>query len=114
MGQLATPPTPDAPDAPPAPISGPRIRAEGWRQYIDSHPELALQGLPIFTQVDVDCSQRKVLYVRADPSACAAVQPRLTPAQIQQQRDYRQITRPAGVAQWMNDANVDAVVYRGC
>jgi len=37
----------------------------------------------------------------------------LTPAQIQQQRDYRQITRPAGVAQWMNDANVDAVVYPG-
>ena len=113
MGQLATPPTPDAPPAPPAPVSGPRIRAEGWRQYIDSHPELALQGLPIFTEVDVDCSQRKVLYVRADPSACAAVEPRMTPAEIQQQRDYRQITRPAGVAQWMNDANVDAVVYPG-
>lgn len=113
MGQLATPPTPDAPPAPPQPIPAPRIRAEGWRQYIDSHPELATQGLPIVTEVDVDCSQRKVLYVRADPTACAPVEPRLTPAEIQMQRDYRQITRPAGVAQWMNDANVDAVVYPG-
>ncbi len=113
MGQLATPPTPDAPPAPPAPITGTRIRAEGWRQYIDSHPELALQGFSIFTEVDVDCSQRKVLYVRADPTTCAAVEGRLTAAEIQQQRDYRQITRPAGVAQWMDDAGVDAVVYPG-
>ncbi len=113
MGQLATPPTPDAPPAPPQPIPADRIRAEGWRQYIDSHRELNQQGFQIFTEVDVDCSQRKVLYVRADPSTCAAVLPRLTPAEIQQHRDYRQITRPAGVKQWMDEANVDAVVYPG-
>jgi amidase len=113
MGQLATPPTPDAPPAPPQPIPATRIRAEGWRQYIDSHPELHEQGFPIFTEVDVDCSQKKVLYVRADPSTCAPVEPRLTPDEIQQHRDYRQITRPAGVMQWMDDADVDAVVYPG-
>ena len=45
MGQLATPPTPDAPPAPPQPIPGARITAEGWRQYIDKHPELVAQGL---------------------------------------------------------------------
>jgi amidase len=113
MGQLATPPTPDAPPAPPQPIPANRIRAEGWRQYIDSHPELHEQDFPIFTEVDVDCSQKKVLYVRADPSTCAPVEPRLTPDEIQQHRDYRQITRPAGVMQWMDDADVDAVVYPG-
>jgi amidase len=113
MGQLATPPTPDVPPSPPQAIPATRIRAEGWRQYIDSHPELQAQGFPIFTEVDVDCSQKKVLYVKADPTACAAVEPRLTPAEIQQHRDYRQITRPLGVKQWMDDANVDAVVYPG-
>lgn len=113
MGQLATPPGPDAPPAPPQPIPAARIRAEGWRQYIDMHPELAAQGFPIATEVDVDCSQKKVLYVRADPTACAPVEPRLTAAEIQQHRDYRQITRPAGVKQWMDDAKVDAVVYPG-
>ncbi|HTM30823.1 MAG TPA: amidase family protein, partial [Vicinamibacterales bacterium] len=113
MGQLATPPTPDAPPAPPQPIPGNRIQAEGWRQYIDSHPELAEQGFNITTEVDVDCSQRKVLYVRANPSTCVAPQPRLTPAEIQTHRDYRQITRPAGVKDWMDAVNVDAVIYPG-
>ena len=114
MGQLATPPTPDAPPAPVQPIPGARIVAEGWRQYIDRHPELITQGFSIFTEVDVSCSQRKVLYVRIlEPGGCAAVQPRLTAAEIQQHRDYRQILRPAGVKQWMDDANVDAVVYPG-
>jgi len=113
MGQLATPPTPDAPPAPPQPIPGNRIQAEGWRQYIDSHPELAEQGFNITTEVDVDCSQRKVLYVRANPTTCVAAQPRLTPAEIQTHRDYRQITRPAGVKDWMDAVNVDAVIYPG-
>ena len=114
MGQLATPPTPDTPPAPPQPIPGNRITAEGWRQYIDRHPELITQGFSIFTEVDVDCSQKKVLYVRNAPETClAAPQPRLTAAEIQQHRDYRQITRPAGVKQWMDAANVDAVVYPG-
>jgi amidase len=113
MGQLATPPTPNAPPAPDPPIPNARIVAEGWRQYIDNHPELVTQGFSIFTEVDVSCSQRKVLYVRIDPSLCAAVQPRLTAAEILQHRNYRQVTRPAGVKQWMDDANVDAVVYPG-
>ena len=114
MGQLATPPTADAPPAPAQPIAGNRITAEGWRQYIDKHPELIAQGFAIFTEVDVDCSQKKVLYVRNAPETClAAPLPRLTPAEIQQHRDYRQITRPLGVKQWMDAASVDAVVYPG-
>jgi amidase len=113
MGQLASPPTPDAPPAPPQPNPANRVRAEGWRQYIDSHPELQEQGFQIFTEVDVDCSQRKVVYVRSDPSTCVALEVRLTAAEIQTHRDYRQITRPAGVKQWMDAANVDAVVYPG-
>ena len=113
MGQLATPPTPDAPPAPVQPIPNNRITAEGWRQYIDQHPELVTQGFSITTEVDVDCSQKKVLYVRAAPDTCLAPLPRLSPAEIQQHRDYRQITRPAGVKQWMDAANVDAVVYPG-
>jgi amidase len=104
-------PCPDAPPSPPAPsFPGGSIRAEGWRQYIDSHPELLTQGFSIFTEADVDCSQRMVLYSRRDPGDCTP-QRRLTPDEIQQHRDYRQITRPAGVQQWMDDANVDAVVY---
>ncbi|MFN8060411.1 MAG: amidase family protein [Vicinamibacterales bacterium] len=113
MGQLASPPTPDAPPAPAQPIPANRIRAEGWRQYIDSHPELATQGFNIVTEVDVDCSQKKVPYVRADPSTCVPPEARMTAAEIQQHRDYRQVTRPAGVKEWMDASNVDAVVYPG-
>jgi amidase len=114
MGQLATPPGSDTPPAPVQPIPGNRITAEGWRQYIDQHPELLAQGFSIFTEVEVNCSQRKVLYVRAAPETCAdAPLPRLSAAEIQQHRDYRQITRPAGVKAWMDAANVDAVVYPG-
>jgi amidase len=120
MGALADPstcagasPCPDAPVAPAQPIPSARIVAEGWRQYIDNHPELVTQGFSIFTEVDVSCSQVKVLYVRVNPANCATVQPRLTASEIQQQRDYRQITRPAATKKWMDDANVDAVIYPG-
>ncbi len=115
MGATAIPPGPDAPPAPPAPVfPGGTIRAEGWRQYIDSHPELHAQGFSIFTEVDVDCSQRKVLYVRAAPETCSATpMRRLTAAEIQTHRDYRQITRSAGAKAWMDAAGVDAVVYPG-
>ena len=72
----------DLPPAPPAPPGN--IIDEGWGHYIDTHPELAAQGFSIFTAVDVNCSQRKVIYVRPAPSACSATPaPRLTPAQIQ-------------------------------
>jgi len=109
----------DAPPAPPAPVfAGGSIRSEGWRQYIDSHPELYTQGFPIFTEVDVNCSQKKVLYVRAEASTCSATpERRLTPAEIQQHRDYRR-GRQATAKTWMDtagadDLGVDAVVYPG-
>ena len=87
----------DTPPAPPAPTfekrdggSGGNIRAEGWRQYIDKHPELQEQRFQIFTEVDVDCSQKTVLYVRAAASTCATPPaPRMFPEEIQKQRDYR-------------------------
>ena len=106
-------------DTPPAPVAPPGdIRAEGWGHYIDAHPELVTQGFHIFTNVDVDCSQKKVEYVRADPSTCLALPPpRLTAAQIQAFRDYRR-GRQATAKQWMDTAGadhlgVDAVVYPG-
>jgi amidase len=106
----------DTPPAPTAPAGD--IRAEGWGHYIDNHPELATQGFKIFTHVDVDCSQKKVAYVRADPSTCSATpSPRLTAAQIQAFRDYRR-GRQATTKAWMDTAGadglgVDAVVYPG-
>jgi amidase len=106
-------------DTPPAPAAPPGdIRAEGWGHYIDTHPELAAQGFSISTVVDVDCSQKKVIYVRADPGTCQATPPpRLTPAQIQAFRDYRR-GRQATAKTWMDTAGadhlgVDAVVYPG-
>ena len=106
-------------DVPPAPAAPPGdIRAEGWGVYIDSHPELATQGFAIHTVIDVDCSQRKVIYVRAAPSTCFdAPPPRLTPAQVQAFRDYRR-GRQATTKTWMDTAGadhtgVDAVVYPG-
>jgi amidase len=109
----------DAPPAPPAPVfPGGSIRSEGWRQYIDNHPELHTQGFAIFTEVEVDCSQKKVLFVRPAAGTCsAAPERRLTPAEIQQHRDYRR-GRQATAKLWMDTAGadrlgVDAVVYPG-
>jgi amidase len=79
---------------------------------------LVTQGFSIFTAVDVNCSQKKVLYVRADPSTCSvAPAPRLTADQIQAFRDYRR-GRQATSKTWMDTAGadhlgVDAVVYPG-
>jgi amidase len=109
-------------DTPPAPAAPPGdIRSEGWGLYIDSHPELVSQGFSIATVLDVNCSQKKVAYVRADPTsaACqpAALPPRMTAAQIQAFRDYRR-GRQATAKTWMDTAGadglgVDAVVYPG-
>jgi amidase len=110
----------DAPPNVPAPsFDGGSIVSEGWRQYIDGHPELRTQGFQIVSEVDVRCSQKKVAYVRAAPGDCAATPSRrLTTAEIQAHRDYRQVTRPAGLDTWMDEAGadnlgVDAIVYPG-
>jgi amidase len=106
-------------DTPPAPLPPPGdIRAEGWGVYIGSHPELATENIGVRTVIDVDCSQKKVEYVRADPSTCNALPPpRLTAAQVQAFRDYRR-GRQATTKTWMDTAGadhkgVDAVVYPG-
>jgi len=107
----------DAPPQTPDNTTG-NVRAEGWAQYIDRHPELVAQGFQIKTAVDVDCSQKKVAYVRADAATCsAAPAPRMTAAEIQAKRDYR-VSRQNVVKAWMDSAGadhrgVDAVVYPG-
>jgi amidase len=112
-------PATDAPPVPPASATPTtNIRDQGWWHYIDTHPELAVQGFPIHTPVDVNCSQKKVEYVRPDPSACLATPPpHLTDAQVQEWRDYRR-GRQATAKTWMDTAAadgkpVDAVVYPG-
>jgi amidase len=107
-------------DAPPqTPDTTPGdLRSEGWMQYIDHHPELAAQGFKISSAVDVNCSQKKVAYVRLDAASCAAAPvPRMTAAEIQAKRDYR-VTRQNTVKTWMDTAGadhigVDAIVYPG-
>jgi amidase len=94
------------------------VRSEGWMQYIDRHPELTAQGFEITSAVDVDCSQKKVAYVRADAAGCsAAPAPRMTRAEIKAKRDYR-VSRQSVVKMWMDTAGadhlgVDAIVYPG-
>ena len=94
------------------------IRSEGWMQYIESHPELKAQGFKIASAVDVNCSQKKVPYVRNDASSCStAPAPRLSPAEIQAFRDFRRL-RGETAKTWMDTAGadhlgVDAVVYPG-
>ena len=111
VGDTNTPPTPGA--TPPGDTN-----QEGWMQYIDAHPELAEQGFTIRSAVDVSCSQKKVSYVRADPSACAvAPAARMTPAQIVARRGYRDAYK-ATTKTWLDtagadDKGVDAVVYPG-
>ena len=118
MGKTVDETAADDPPNPDTPFPRIDIINEGWGLYIDSHPELAMQGFPIRTAVDVNCSQKKVAYVRPDPSACSAPPPaRLTPAQIQAWRDYRRGRQTTAKA-WMDTAGkdhlgVDAVVYPG-
>ena len=107
-------------DRPPRPedTSTGDLRSEGWMQYIDRHPELAAQGFQIKSAVDVNCSQKKIAYVRADPETCSATpSPRMTSAEIQAKRDYR-LLRQNVAKEWMDTAGadkmgVDAIVYPG-
>jgi amidase len=102
----------NTPPVPPDNTTG-NLTQEGWMQYIDSHPELIDQGFRIFSFVDVDCSQKKVPYVRAAPSACSATPaPRMTQAQIDAKRAQR-VLRQQSTKAWMDAAGVDAIVYPG-
>jgi amidase len=107
----------NTPTAPPDNTTG-NTTQEGWMQYIDHHPELAAQGFQIFSAVDVSCSQKKIAYTRADPSAClVAPAPRMTQAEIDAKRAQR-VLRQAAAKTWMDTAGadhqgVDAIVYPG-
>jgi amidase len=107
----------DTPPQTPDTTTG-NVRSEGWMQYIDRHPELAAQGFRLTSTVDVDCSQKKVAYVRADAATCSATPaPRMTQAEIKGKRNYR-VSRQAVVKTWMDTAGadhrgVDAIVYPG-
>jgi amidase len=107
-------------NTPPAPAVSPtgNTQQEGWMQYIDAHPELAEQGFQIRNAVDVSCSQKKIAYVRQDPSACAvAPAPRMTADELTARRNYR-LQYKANAKTWLDtagadDLGVDAVVYPG-
>lgn len=102
-------------DTPPSPADTTtgNLTQEGWRLYIDAHPELAAQGFRIFTAVDVSCSQVKIAYTRADPSACAvAPAARMTQGELDAKRAQR-VIRQVAAKGWMDAAGVDAVVYPG-
>jgi amidase len=107
----------NTPATPPDTTTG-NTNQEGWMQYIDSHPELAAQGFAIVNAVDVSCSQKKIAYTRADPSACfVAPAPRMTDAEIVAKRAQR-VLRQAAAKTWMDTAGadhqgVDAIVYPG-
>lgn len=102
----------DQPSLPGPPPSG-DIRQEGWMRYIDAHPELQEQGFDIHNAIDVECSQVKVPYEREDPEDCwREPSPRLTDDQLQAHFDYRVASQEA-LAAWMDEADVDAVVYPG-
>ncbi len=107
----------NSPQAPPDNTTG-NTSQEGWMQYIDKHPELAAQGFTIKSAVDVSCSQKKIAYTRADPSACAvAPAARMTPDQITAKIAYR-TSYKAAAKTWFDTLGadgkgVDAVVYPG-
>ena len=113
-GQLASPPTPDAPPAPPQPIPANRVRAEGWRQYIDSHPELQRAGLPDLHRGRRRLLAGKVAVRQGRSEHLRRAEARLTAGGDPDASDYRQITTTGGRQwQWTDAANVDAVVYPG-
>ncbi|HEY4097664.1 MAG TPA: amidase, partial [Baekduia sp.] len=94
------------------------LSQEGWDEYIDAHPELGAQGFPIHNAVDVSCSQKKIAYTRADPSACAvAPAARMSSDEVAAKRAYR-VALQGALKTWMDTAGangqgVDAVVYPG-
>lgn len=103
----------DSPPRPDVPAPSGDIRQEGWMRYIDAHPELQEQGFDIRNAVDVECSQVKVPYERENPEDCwREPAPRLTDEELQAHFDYR-ITLQETLAAWMDEAEVDAVVYPG-
>ncbi len=107
----------DTPPSPPDATTG-NTTQEGWMQYIDAHPELVTQGFHITSAVDVSCSQVKVAFTRADPTACAvAPAPRMSQAEIDAKRAQR-VLRQGATKTWMDTAGadgkgVDAIVYPG-
>ncbi len=102
----------DTPPSPPDTTTG-NLTQEGWDEYIDAHPELQAQGFRIFSAVDVSCSQVKIWYTRADPSACSvAPAPRLSQGELDAKRAQR-VIRQVAAKGWMDAANVDAIVYPG-
>jgi amidase len=119
VGGTDTPATPTDPSGVTTAVSSGQLNQEGWDEYIDAHPELGAQGFPIANGGDVNCSQKKVAYVRYDLSNTAQCAPtaRLTAQQLSDERAFRVIKQQA-LAHWMDDAGadhqgVDAVVYPG-
>lgn len=96
-------PMPNAPSAPSTPSTpGANTGVEGWARWIEAHPESPFQ-----TPAQIIDSPRKLPYNRSSSPTTAG---RMTRAQVQAIRDQR-LEYQARLKQWMDDADVEAVIY---
>jgi len=94
---------PAAPAAPPQP-SGIDRGYEGWKRWIDEHPESPYKDpVEIITSQDRLPYSRRASYTGTGPMSAAEVQ-----AVVDQRTEYKR-----RLAQWMDENGVDAVVYAG-
>ena len=97
-------PVPDAPSAPPnVSTPGTSTGTEGWARWIEAHPES-----PYDTAAEIQDSQKKLPYNRSSSPTTATG--RMTPEQLRAHRE-RRLEYKRRIAQWMDDADVEAVVY---
>ncbi|MBF6621301.1 MAG: amidase [Patulibacter sp.] len=96
-------PMPNAPSSPPSPSApGASTGTEGWARWIEAHPES-----PYKTPAEIQDSQLKLPYNRSSNPTTSG---RMTRAQVQAIRDQR-TEYQARLKQWMDDADVEAVIY---
>jgi amidase len=94
---------PAPPSAPPLP-SGIDRGYEGWKRWIDDHPESAYKDpVDIITSQDRLPYSRRASYTGSGPMTDAEVQ-----AVVDQRTEYKR-----RLGQWMDENGVDAVVYAG-
>ncbi len=102
-------PIPAAPNQPPVqPGGGGDTAYEGWARWIDAHPEN-----PYKDAGEIIASQKRLPYSRRAGGVPAyTTTGRQTATQVKAGYDRRKLYRQA-LGQWMDDNNVDAVLYAG-
>jgi amidase len=97
-------PVSDAPGAPPnVSTPGTSTGTEGWARWIEAHPES-----PYKTAAEIQDSPKKLPYNRSSSPTTATG--RMTPEQLAAHRE-RRLEYKRRIAQWMDDADVAAVIY---